>query len=176
MPTSFLRLSFKVEPDDVQIARIFENIAKKGTEFKTIFEKIADEFYESQEKVFGAEGAFEGRARWAELSPRYRAWKEKNYPGMPILQLTGKMKSSLVGSGAEGSVYEVSNKELTVGTNVPYAIFHQRGTRRMPQRKIIEVTDRQKLRWVHIVHYFMMANVSEEWKNLRAKPAKFYGS
>lgn len=72
---------------------------------------------------------------FAPLSAKYAAWKERNFPGQPILRRTGAMAAALTESGAPGARRDVSGDSLTFGTSgVPYASFHQTGTRRMPTR------------------------------------------
>jgi len=64
-------------------------IVKRMTSLKPAWYEIRDQFYSEEEAIFNAEGGAGGRQRWAALSPRYKAWKEKRYPGAKILHLTG---------------------------------------------------------------------------------------
>lgn len=86
---------------------------------------------------FVIEGARSG-SRWAALSPGYAAWKAEHAPGKGILVLSGALKASLVGDGA-GSVVRATATSLEIGTTVPYAMYHQTGTRHMPQRPPLRV-------------------------------------
>lgn len=69
----------------------------------------------------------------------------EGYGASPILYRTGRLANSLSGDGAD-TVKEVTDKSVTVGTSVPYGIYHQTGThtksgaQKMPQRKIIWAT------------------------------------
>lgn len=77
----------------------------------------------------------EGRPRpWAPLSPRYARWKERFAPGRGILELTGRLRRSIV-ARVEGEV-------LVASTDVPYAAAHQFGVphRRLPARSFLVLT------------------------------------
>lgn len=141
--------------NEVQFSRAFETLATQVSDLSKPYEEITNEFYESMSNVFSAEGAFENRSKWADLSPAYQAWKQKRYPGRKILELTGTLLASIAVRGAFGNVTKVSPTEMVVGTSIPYAIYHQTGTPRMPARKIIELTEDQKKRWVQIIHKFL---------------------
>lgn len=98
------------------------------------------------ERTFDTEGA-SAAGKWTALSPKYAAWKAKHFPGKPILQRTGLMRQSLIESGHVDHVKWATRDSLTFGTTVkserdaPYPIFHQFGTRKMPQRVVVGTTD-----------------------------------
>lgn len=111
---------------------------------------------------FVSEGAHSG-SRWAALSPAYAAWKRRHAPGRGILVLSGAMKASLVGEGP-GAIVRLTATTADVGTSVPYALFHQRGTRRMPQRppmritpRFLEVVGADMNRWVETIRQQRLA-------------------
>ncbi len=141
--------------NEVQLSRAFETGIAEFLDLRKPFSMMADEFFESMANVFSAEGAFEERSRWQELSPAYAKWKARHFPGRKILERTGRMKRSLTTKGGPDNVLEITPKSLSVGTRVPYAMYHQKGTSRMPMRKIIELTNAQKRRWVRIMHTYM---------------------
>lgn len=101
---------------------------------------------------FDTEGAHGGKA-WAPLSPAYAAWKAQHYPGRPILVLTGQMRSSL--TGGRGVVIP-ERHELTFGTPVSYARYHQTGTPRMPSRPIFALTDDDQVKVGKAMHAHMV--------------------
>ena len=156
-----VKIRFEVA-NEVQFSRAFEFAQEKQADFTHPFELMSDDFYKSMSEVFSSEGAYEERKHWQELSPAYAAWKMRHYPGKKILERTGRLKRSLTVKGGEDSVSNITPSELAIGTRVPYAILHQMGTKRLPQRKIIELTEKQKLRWVRIAHKYMQ-DVNEEF-------------
>lgn len=86
---------------------------------------IAKEFYQAQSSVFGAEGAWH-HPRWAPLKPKYLAWKIRHGYSSRILVMTGKMRTSLTTGGAAGSIFRQAAQQMSIGTNIKYAKYHQR--------------------------------------------------
>lgn len=87
------------------------------------------------QKQFDAEGAYTG-ARWAALSPPYRRWKAKHYPGRKILERTGLLRESL--TQRPFGIDEVKDDLMVIGTGVPYASYHQKGAPNLPARQMIQ--------------------------------------
>lgn len=86
------------------------------------------------EEVFITEGAVLGR-RWPDLSDRYKRIKyasNSRYPGRRTLERSGILKS--------GWKLRTASRYALLTNGVEYAKYHQYGTRKMPQRKIAEVT------------------------------------
>ena len=108
------------------------------------FDAIAAEFYKIEKETFSAEGGPSGK--WKALSPAYAAIKAKKYGNVPILTATGQMMKSLTSRGAANSVMQQTATEMTIGTSDPKAGYHQRGNRRLPQRKVIDFDDARKER------------------------------
>jgi len=77
----------------------------------------------------------EGRpVRWAPLSARYAAWKARRFgAGLRILERSGALRRS-ISTRIEGSA-------LVASTAVPYAAFHQFGTRFIPARPFLVLTE-----------------------------------
>jgi len=148
------KIRFEVA-NDVQFSRAFEFAMSRYADFTEPFGLMADDFFQTMTSVFEAEGAFEGRPKWQDLSPAYALWKTRHFPGRKILELTGRLRGSLTNRGGPDNVLQITPTELSVGTVVPYAIRHQLGQGHLPMRKIIELTAAQKLRWVQILHKYM---------------------
>jgi phage gpG-like protein len=85
--------------------------------------------------AFETEGGIFG-ARWAALNPSYERWKRDAFPGKGILVRTGDMK--------KGYKYEATNNSMTLWNVSKYAIFHQTGTKRMPQRLLVSLKPKQR--------------------------------
>ena len=69
----------------------------------------------------------------------------------PLQVRTGALRDSLTTPGAAGGVEELDGGSLTLGTRLPYSMFHQLGTRRMPARPLIVLSDERSQRWTEIV-------------------------
>lgn len=112
---------------------------------------VASEFYKIEKEQFSTEGGAGASGKWAPLSTAYEVQKQKKYGSVSILQASGKMYRSLTSSGGPDSVYEESAQELVVGSSSPIPGYHQSGTRRMPQRKPVDVSDAQKQRLADVL-------------------------
>lgn len=146
-----IEFNFNVDGEP-QLRRWLDIAADSVDDFSTIFEKLAEDFRETQEEVFKKEGANEGLSRWRPLSEGYKKWKNKHYPGRPILTLTKALRRSLTIRGASNHVERISPNKFEIGTKDFKAMLHQRGIRKMPKRKVIDLSDAQKRRWTQIAH------------------------
>ena len=78
------------------------------------------------------------------LSPRYKAWKEKNYGKLPILVLTGRSKKTYkvtpTNEGGRGS-----RSALKIKVKVPsYFWYHHTGTKYLPKRDWLALQPKDK--------------------------------
>ena len=64
--------------------------------------------------------------------PKRKTAKGRKAGSWPILNKTGRLK----GDWVNGSIQRIEAKRIEIGVTVPYAGFHQRGTRRMVARKV----------------------------------------
>jgi len=109
-----------------------EDIDRRAGDISPIADKITSAFLEDN-KVNWSRG-------WEDLSPAYAAWKAKHYPTAGVLELTGTLKRSLT----VGTVDTIVRKEyggVKVGTRVPYAVYHQEGTKNLPSRPPMALSD-----------------------------------
>lgn len=109
--------------------------------------RVADDFREMIAQQFASEGRAEGTP-WPELAPATLRRRQAN---TPILYKTGALLRSLREPGAAGHVEELEGYSLTLGSRLPYAVFHQTGTRRLPARPIIVLSGARSERWTEIV-------------------------
>jgi phage gpG-like protein len=88
----------------------------------------------------------QGQGAWSPLAESTLARKEAGGWPMDPLVRTGDLKASLVDPGRAA---DTGPQHMVYGTDVGYAIFHQEGTSRMPQRQLIpdpyRVEDRRKI-------------------------------
>ena len=144
-----LHLEFTVA-GQYQLSRALGLYADRAHDLRPAWEDIRDDFLRNEMEQFESEGRH-ASGGWAELSPIYAAWKNAHLPGMPILQLSGRLMDSLTDKRHADFVFEAKRKSLRMGTKVPYARFHQEGTRTMPDRPPIALTDKQRRLWVKII-------------------------
>lgn len=124
---------------------------------------IADDFREMIREQFASEGAA-GGTPWAELAPStLRARRGRS----GILNSTGALLASLTDADSAGHVEETDGQLLSIGSSLPYAMFHQTGAGRgfglssmlsgrglgrgLPMRPIIVLSDDRSAAWVGMV-------------------------
>lgn len=108
---------------------VVEKTEHRLSSFKSVFrwaEKELSQMYSDRVMASGA-------GTWKPLDPEYGAWKSIHFPGSPILVRSGGLLASL----KKFPIHKIDDYEATFGTNVEVAKFHQYGTWKMPQRKII---------------------------------------
>lgn len=157
------RFHFEVKPEQAQFSRAFSRWADQVDDWTEAFEAIADSFYEGQKQQFASEGAT-GSGGWKPLSPAYAERKAREFPGRPILTATGEMRGSLESRGGMLSHFRLEKRRLELGTLLDRATYHQEGAGNLPQRKVIELTDRQKDEWTKLIHQHAVA-----WRGLSGR-------
>ena len=101
-------------------------------ELKTTQQEVAD--YEAG--MFA--GEFDSNLNdWPALKPSTIARKGNDR----ILVETGALRASLVSVGGPGNISATAPRGMLFGTEVEYAIFHQEGTRKMPARPPVGMSE-----------------------------------
>lgn len=141
MSAIVLKVEYQVGGGAVEptLTRLTTALERAGAEVanvgKHILPKLLPILEGATAKQFDEQGGGPQAGAWAPLSASYRAWKEANYPGQPLLVRTGTLRDALTSSGSPGALRSVSGDSLEYGTKgVLYASFHQTGTGRMPSR------------------------------------------
>lgn len=134
------------------------------------FRDIVDDFEEVEAEQFRTLGAAES-AGWAPLSDKYAVWKEKHFPGQPLLVASGRMRAALTGTTAD-SVREIQPLLLRMGVDdskLDYPKYHNSGTLEhfelrsrvpgfsgMPRRPPIEFGETVRQRWILIIRRYLV--------------------
>ncbi len=143
-------ISFTYTDNSEAVDKALQNFQASLAEQAPALQLIADDL-----RVLIAEQfASEGRAGGTPWPPRVGArlaspWRAQQ--AAPLLVRTGALRDSLIDPSAPEHVEEIDDLSLTLGTRVPYALFHQLGARRMPARPIIVLSGERSERWVEIV-------------------------
>lgn len=125
----------------VAMERAGDNLARFG---EYVFPRLQPVFEEHTRRQMDAEGQGPVKGHWQQLSEAYAAWKDGVAPGNPILQLKGDLYEGLTSSSSPLANRQYSAVQFNFGTqNVPYASFHQTGTRRMPARPPFDFNEGQ---------------------------------
>ena len=128
----------------------FDHAYHVPDDWRGAWEPMAEDFWQAEREIFAQEGP-----GWAELTPKYKAWKTKHYPGMPLLVRTGALEASLTQFDAEGAIYDVYPTEMSLGTDLKVrdgkytlGMLHQTGTRRgLPPRPPLQVKPGLQRQW-----------------------------
>lgn len=131
------RIGNESGPDSMQ--RLGVAFERAGAELvdmgKHVFPLLPPIFEAAEARQFDAEGAGPHSGSWSALSEVYAAWKERRYPGQPILVATGQLREALTSPNSPLGARDWSASMFVFGTvGIEYASFHQTGTARMPVR------------------------------------------
>lgn len=131
---------------EVQMDRGIDRFSHGVSDYRPIWPLVEDDFYAQVKDQFKSEGAAGGE-KWQALTDEYAGWKAVKYPGKPILQRTGDLYKSLTSGSDPNAVKREERKTLTLGSSVPYAIYHQSPAPRkstLPRRPEIMLTEKFK--------------------------------
>jgi hypothetical protein len=127
---------------------------------RVAFTEIRKMFYQWQDRAFRSGGSIQKSGRHAPLSEKYRLWKEKHYPGRPIMVLTGALMKAMTGGGGGVATYRQTHgqwhmklgADLTFGGGYDYPLAHQTGKAAGGKvRKTIDPTDQEKRKWLLVI-------------------------
>ncbi len=164
-----LTFDFDAEPID----QALEGFQLSLADSSPALVRIADDFREMIREQFSTEGRA-GDTPWADLAPSTVGRGRR--PGSSILYSTGALLQSLIDPAAFGHVEETDGQSLTIGSSLPYALYHQTGTGRgvgqswlssgrslgrgMPMRPIIALTPDRAERWLGILAEMLQEKAS----------------
>jgi phage gpG-like protein len=147
---------------EIQMDRGIARFADGVGDYRPVWPMIEDDFYALEKRQFETAGAAGGEA-WKELSAEYAGWKEAHYPGKAILQRTGDLERSLTNPHDANAVRIEERQTLTLGSRIPYAIFHQSiaPRHRLPRRPEIMLTEAFKRTVMHHVQGYLVKRATD---------------
>lgn len=132
--------SYSADNDRIFRAGVERAIAATG-DLRIPFGLILADFYRSEQAIFklkspGQYPDFKNggpESRYAKLKQKDVGFK------YPLLVRTGKLAASVLSKDAIGSIAFIGPTELTIGTRIPYGIYHQSDSprRKIPLRKFL---------------------------------------
>jgi phage gpG-like protein len=122
------------------ISRTMLRFEKAAEDARPAFRTIAHLLERAALQRFESEGAYGGE-KWAPLAPSTVARKGA---GKGILVDSGRLRASLTQETAADSIRVLLPQEMRWGSTVPYGKFHQSGTSRMPQRRVVKLPEQVK--------------------------------
>lgn len=136
-------------------------LVMRAADWAPAFEAIEESFYNIEARWFSTEG----QGSWPDLADT--TLDRKAYIGGAggILYRTGDLSISLTQKGGAGSIIEDGFSGpapmLFMGTDIPYAIYHQDGTNHMPARPVISLSEDDVALWAGILQdYLASATIS----------------
>jgi phage gpG-like protein len=139
---------------DKQVERELLRIAK-APDMRRIAPRLGEYLQSVERSQFDSEGRT-GSGGWAPLKPRTVATKAARGLDPRILRATNRLRKSLTNKTSPDAIFEFDADSMFFGTRVPYAAFHQTGTRRMPARKPVELSERSRRKVVKIIQAVIM--------------------
>ena len=110
------------------------------TDVNKMYAGALEAFFKIEEKIFESGG---GEKRWQPLTLKYEAWKNKHYPALPIMQMTGALKDALTGKDPSSLKLISTGKGFDIYVLSAYWHNHQFGTT-MPIRETVNFTEEDR--------------------------------
>jgi len=150
-----VQLSVTIEGDKALI-RKYNKLKGQLTDFSKEMRYLSKWFekFFSQD-VFATEGDVLGE-QWPRLGSKYEYWKRIRYAGRGILERSGKLR--------RGYTSKSGKDYAAIRNTVAYAIYHQEGTSKMPQRLLVKI---DKERREFIIGVFRDAVIQRLQKTFR---------
>lgn len=143
-----LRVGFSIAGEQ-QYARGFAAMADEMRDLREPLERVAERLVQTVGQQFQDEGSH-GTSKWEPLNEAYDTWKQDAYPGRPMLVRSGAMRAAFLVDGtreltASRLVWGVDDQTNDDGERIAdYAMAHQAGRGRVPQRKIVALREDDK--------------------------------
>lgn len=141
-----------------QFARVLGALMRNVKNLQPVWQDIKADFLAGEKKVFRQQGRVGDWGKWAPLNPVYAAYKRRKGWGTRILIRTGseRLMSSLTKESSPDFHFIGRPLGMEIGTRVPYARYHQTGTKHMPAREPVRLTNAQKRHWVKMIQLFLV--------------------
>jgi phage gpG-like protein len=134
------KLEFKLEPPgDKPLRRAFV-LYKRIEDLTPAWQRMIPALQDYIARRIASGGTLHNLPPFAPLSPRYARYKARRYPGAPILVRSGRLRNALTQPDHPDAIADMQPDRLTFGTRIPYALYHQLGTRKMPARPPIKLS------------------------------------
>lgn len=135
---------------DVQFSRELLRVGQNARDMRPAFDSVEALMRGVSSKQFSSQGkAFSGG--WAPLAPSTVARKARAGLDKRILHATLRLRRSFTDKNHKDHVYRATADEMFVGSRVPYGVYHQKGTDRMPRRRPFELDEATRKRVVRIL-------------------------
>jgi len=127
-------------PNAKRLDIAFAGLAAEIKDWTDLWPAVIDQIEKAEERAFSTQGALTEHGEWAPLSPDYAKAKRKKYGDQMIETASSRMRDSLTGHTGE-TIEELEPLRMRFGTSVPYAVWQQMGTKKMPARRLLDLTE-----------------------------------
>jgi phage gpG-like protein len=138
-----------------QVERELLRLSDAATDMRPASARFMEYMRSVERSQFDSEGGT-GSGGWAPLKPRTVAQKAARGLDPRILRAHDSLRKSLTNKSHGNHVERISADEFFFGTRDPKAKFHQGGTRRMPARRVIDLSERNRRAVVKIIQSHLM--------------------
>ena len=121
-------------------------VGDRGGDVRPAKDAVRPLFQADEKQRFDRQGP-----RWPPLAERTRELKAQAGLDPRVLRSSGKLYDSLI--TAEGETPRPT--QIVFGTEVWYSKFHQAGTKRMPRRKVIQLSKRTRDEMVEVLTHYV---------------------
>jgi phage gpG-like protein len=139
---------------ETQIDRTFLRMRDNARTTEVLWKEMLKTLRLIEQVQFLTEGSH-GSGGWPELAESTLKAKARKNQQPWIERATETLFNSLTGETSD-SLAETSSDWLRYGTSVPYATFQQTGTSRMPQRRLVQLTEIERKELTKMVQRFIM--------------------
>lgn len=139
---------------ETQINRRLMRWSVRAADFAPVFEGILEFLERVEEAEFESEGAYAG-SPWAQLAASTVVAKERAGLDPRILHATLALRNSLTKSDDPEAIRIATPSMMVFGTTVPYGKYHQSGTSRMPRRRPVDLTEKNKAAIIRAMQFWI---------------------
>ena len=159
----FIAIKMEVKGEK-PIQRFIKNVGIEGSKLREPLRLFGNYMLTTFGMRFKAE---QGRQTWQGLKDttikaRAKKWgyyRQASAQGAEhlILQWTGTLMRSFTRKGAKGNIFRLSSTELSMGSNIPYAVYHHGPTGKIiPQRRVAFFSDVNRVKLNKFFHEHML--------------------
>lgn len=150
-----MRLEIEVEGGE-KLSAALSGLAADLSDLRPAWRAISDEVYAIERAQFRSQGARGPAGKWKERAKstvdRYSAINRRGFAVLnETLRRTDTLFKAVTLRGAPHGLYEEGPDGLTLGFDLDYGQIHQKGGRKIPQRKIYDLTEQDARRLVSIL-------------------------
>lgn len=142
-------ITYQINGDEAVEHKLL-GIAARGTNFEPVLTLIAGQMREAEAKRFD-----EGQGNWPPLADSTKAYKARHDLDPRILHATEAMRRSFTEESGD-HVEMITQDELHFGSSDPKARFHQDGTSRMPQRRVMDFGEGEFRGWTREIQRYLV--------------------